>query len=432
MSLNIETTQGLERRVVITVPADTVEKTTREEFKRAAKNVRVDGFRKGHVPAHIIEQRFGASIRQDALNDLLPQHFFNAVLAEKINIAGRPTFTVETFEPGKDLVFTATFEVYPDVQLQGLENIKVEKPTVQISEADIDKMIDVLRKQQATWVVSDDAAKADDRVTIDFSGSIDGAEFEGGKASDFVLFMGQGRMIPGFEDGIVGHKAGEQFDIEVTFPETYHAENLKGKKAKFAITLKKVENMVLPELTDEFVAKFGPNTKTVADLRAEIRKNMERELKNALVSRVKQQVINGLLEQNPIEVPTSAVEEEIDVLRNQAAQRFGGNAQQAAQLPRELFEAEAKRRVQVGLLFSEVIKSHQLKADEARVQAMIADIASAYEQPAEVIEYYSKNEELMNNIRNVVLEEQAVDAVLAKAQVTEKASSFDEIMNPQA
>ncbi|MFC2553011.1 MAG: trigger factor, partial [Rodentibacter sp.] len=168
MSLNIETTQGLERRVVITVPADTVEKTTREEFKRAAKNVRVDGFRKGHVPAHIIEQRFGASIRQDALNDLLPQHFFNAVLAEKINIAGRPTFTVETFEPGKDLVFTATFEVYPDIQLQGLENIKVEKPTVQISEADIDKMIDVLRKQQATWVVSDDAAKADDRVTIDF------------------------------------------------------------------------------------------------------------------------------------------------------------------------------------------------------------------------------------------------------------------------
>ena len=432
MSLNIETTQGLERRVVITVPADTVEKTTREEFKRAAKNVRVDGFRKGHVPAHIIEQRFGASIRQDVLNDLLPQHFFNAVLAEKINIAGRPTFTVETFEPGKDLVFTATFEVYPDIQLQGLENIKVEKPTVQISEADIDKMIDVLRKQQATWVVSDDAAKADDRVTIDFSGSIDGAEFEGGKASDFVLFMGQGRMIPGFEDGIVGHKAGEQFDIEVTFPETYHAENLKGKKAKFAITLKKVENMVLPELTDEFVAKFGPNTKTVTDLRAEIRKNMERELKNALVSRVKQQVINGLLEQNPIEVPTSAVEEEIDVLRNQAAQRFGGNAQQAAQLPRELFEAEAKRRVQVGLLFSEVIKSHQLKADEARAQAMIADIASAYEQPAEVIEYYSKNEELMNNIRNVVLEEQAVDAVLAKAQVTEKASSFDEIMNPQA
>ena len=421
MSLNIETTQGLERRVTITVPAEAVEKATRDEFKRAAKNVRVDGFRKGHVPAHIIEQRFGASIRQDVLNDLLPRHFFDAVIAEKINIAGRPTFAIETFEPGKDLSFTATFEVYPEVELKGLENIKVEKPTVEITEADIDKMIDVLRKQQATWVESKAAAKADSRVTIDFVGSVDGEEFEGGKATDFVLFMGQGRMIPGFEEG-----------IDVTFPAEYHSENLKGKDAKFAITLKKVEEMELPELTDEFVAKFGPNTKTVADLRAEIRKNMERELKNALVSRVKQQVINGLIEQNPIDVPASAVEEEINVLRNQAAQRFGGNAQQAAQLPRELFDADAKRRVQVGLLFSEVIKSNELKADEERAKAMIADIASAYEQPAEVVEYYSKNEELMNNIRNVVLEEQAVDAVLAKAQVTEKASSFDEIMNPQA
>ena len=239
-------------------------------------------------------------------------------------------------------------------------------------------------------------------------------------------------MIPGFEEGIVGHKAGEQFDINVTFPAEYHSENLKGKAAKFAVTLKKVEVMVLPELTDEFVSKFGPNSKTVADLRVEIKKNMERELKNALVSRVKNQVIDGLIEQNPLEVPAAAIEQEIEVLRNQAAQRFGGNAQQAAQLPRELFEEQAKRRVQVGLLFSEVIASNELKADEARVKAMIEDIASAYEQPAEVIEYYNKNKELMNNIRNVVLEEQAVDAVLAKAQVTEKASSFDEIMNPQA
>ena len=239
-------------------------------------------------------------------------------------------------------------------------------------------------------------------------------------------------MIPGFEDGIVGHKAGDQFDINVTFPAEYHSENLKGKAAKFAVTLKKVEVMVLPELTDEFVSKFGPNSKTVADLRVEIKKNMERELKNALVSRVKNQVIDGLIEQNPLDVPAAAIEQEIEVLRNQAAQRFGGNAQQAAQLPRELFEEQAKRRVQVGLLFSEVIASNELKADEARVKAMIEDIASAYEQPAEVIEYYNKNKELMNNIRNVVLEEQAVDAVLAKAQVTEKASSFDEIMNPQA
>lgn len=428
---SIETTQGLERRVTISVPATDVEAAVREQLKGFAKNARVDGFRKGKVPHQIIEQRFGASARSEALNELLPRHFFDLAFKEKVNLAGRPTFAIETFEAGKDLVFTATFEVYPEVQLQGLENIKVEKQVVEISEADIDKMIDVLRKQQATWVESQDAAKADDRVTIDFVGSVDGEEFEGGKATDFVLAMGQGRMIPGFEEGIVGRKAGEQFDINVTFPAEYHAENLKGKAAKFAITLKKVELMVLPELTDDFVKKFGPNTKSVADLRVEIAKNMQRELKNALTSRVKQQVIDGLLAENALEVPTSAVDQEIEVLRNQAAQRFGGNVQQAAQLPRELFEEQAKRRVQVGLLFSEVIRSNELKVDEDRVKAMVADIASAYEQPTEVIEYYSKNNELMGNIRNVVLEEQAVDAVLAKAQVTEKAATFDEVMNPQ-
>lgn len=428
---SIETTQGLERRVSITVPAADVEAAVREQLKGFAKNARVDGFRKGKVPHQIIEQRFGASARSEALNELLPRHFFDLAFKEKVNLAGRPTFAIETFEAGKDLVFTATFEVYPEVQLKGLENIKVEKPVVEINEADIDKMIDVLRKQQATWAESQDAAKADDRVTIDFVGSVDGEEFDGGKATDFVLAMGQGRMIPGFEEGIVGRKAGEQFDIDVTFPAEYHAENLKGKAAKFAITLKKVEVMVLPELTDDFVKKFGPNTKTVADLRSEIAKNMQRELKNALTARVKQQVIDGLLAENAIEVPAAAVDQEIEVLRNQAAQRFGGNAQQAAQLPRELFEEQAKRRVQVGLLFSEVIRSNELKVDEERAKAMVADIASAYEQPAEVIEYYSKNNELMGNIRNVVLEEQAVDAVLAKAQVTEKVATFDEVMNPQ-
>ena len=430
MSISIETLEGLQRRVTITVAADKIEAAYKEQLKGYAKNARVDGFRKGKVPQSIIEQRFGVAARQEVLSDEMQRAFFDAVIAEKINLAGRPTFTPNNYQPGQEFSFSVTFEVFPEVELKGLENIEVEKPVVEISDADLDKMVDVLRKQQATWTESQEAVKAEDRVTIDFVGSVDGEEFEGGKATDFVLAMGQGRMIPGFEEGIVGHKAGEQFDIDVTFPAEYHAENLKGKAAKFAITLKKVENIVLPELTEEFVKKFG-NAKSVEDLRAEIKKNMQRELNNAVTARVKNQVINGLIEQNDIEVPAAAVAEEVEVLRQQAVQRFGGKPEMAAQLPAELFETEAKRRVQVGLLLSTVIGSNELKVDEARVEAMIADIASAYEQPAEVVEYYAKNRQLTENIRNVVLEEQAVDAVLAKAKVTEKAMSFDELMQSQ-
>ena len=430
MSISIETLEGLQRRVTIIVAADKIEAAYKEQLKGYAKNARVDGFRKGKVPHSIIEQRFGVAARQDVLSDEMQRAFFDAVIAEKINLAGRPTFTPNNYQPGQEFSFSVTFEVFPEVELKGLENIEVEKPVVEISEADLDKMVDVLRKQQATWAESQEAVKAEDRVVIDFVGSVDGEEFEGGKATDFVLAMGQGRMIPGFEEGIVGHKAGEQFDIDVTFPAEYHAENLKGKAAKFAITLKKVENIVLPELTEEFVKKFG-NAKSVEDLRAEIKKNMQRELNNAVTARVKNQVINGLIAQNDIEVPAAAVAEEVDVLRQQAVQRFGGKPEMAAQLPAELFEADAKRRVQVGLLLSNVISQNELKVDEARVEAMIADIASAYEQPAEVVEYYAKNRQLTENIRNVVLEEQAVDAVLAKAKVTDKALSFDELMQSQ-
>ncbi|MGM7798196.1 trigger factor [Yersinia enterocolitica] len=429
MQVSVETTQGLGRRVTITVAADSIEKAVKSELVKAAKNVRIDGFRKGHVPMNIVEQRYGASVRQDVLGDLMQRNFVDAIIKEKINPAGAPNYVPGQYKEGEDFTYSVEFEVYPEVELKDLESIEVEKPVVEVNDADVDTMLETLRKQQATWKETDAAATAEDRATLDFTGSIDGEVFEGGKATDFVLAMGQGRMIPGFEEGVIGHKAGEEFTINVNFPEDYHAENLKGKSAKFDIVLKKVEVRELPELTEEFIKRFGVADGSVAGLRAEVRKNMERELKGAVRNRVKTQAIDGLVSANEIDVPAALVEGEIDVLRRQAAQRFGGNEKQAAELPRELFEEQAKRRVVVGLLLGEVISQHELKADEDRVKALIEEMASAYEDPQEVIEFYSKNKELMNNMRNVALEEQAVETLLSKAKVTEKPTTFSELMN---
>ncbi|WP_145521660.1 trigger factor [Yersinia aldovae] len=429
MQVSVETTQGLGRRVTITVAADSIEKAVKSELVKAAKNVRIDGFRKGHVPMNIVEQRYGASVRQDVLGSLMQRNFVDAIIKEKINPAGAPNYVPGEYKEGEDFTYSVEFEVYPEVELKDLENIEVEKPVVEVNDADVDTMLETLRKQQATWKEADAVATAEDRATLDFTGSIDGEEFEGGKATDFVLAMGQGRMIPGFEEGVIGHKAGEEFTIDVNFPEDYHAENLKGKSAKFDIVLKKVEVRELPELTEEFIKRFGVADGSVAGLRAEVRKNMERELKGAVRNRVKTQAIDGLVSANEIDVPAALIEGEIDVLRRQAAQRFGGNEKQAAELPRELFEEQAKRRVVVGLLLGEVISQHELKADEDRVKALIEEMASAYEDPQEVIEFYSKNKELMNNMRNVALEEQAVETLLSKAKVTEKPTTFSELMN---
>lgn len=431
MQVTVETLEGLERRLNITVPAANIEDAVTKELRNIAKNRRFDGFRKGKVPLKMVAQMYGKAVRQDVMGEVMQRHFIEAIVKEKINPAGAPTFAPVSIEEGQDLVFNATFEVYPEVELKGLENITVEKPAVEVKEEDVAEMLETLRKQQATWKEVDAAAEAGSRATIDFVGSIDGVEFEGGKAENFPLEMGTGRMIPGFEDGIVGKTKGMEFEIDVNFPEDYHAENLKGKAAKFAIKINKVEVRELPELNDEFVAKFGVAEGGVEALKAEVRKNMERELKQAVKNRIKEQAIEGLVKENDINVPSALIDQEIDVLRQQAAQRFGGNPEAAAQLPRELFEEQAKRRVVVGLLLGEVIKSEELKADEDKVKALIEEMATAYEDPAEVMAYYSQNQQMMNNMRNLALEEQAIDAIIAKAQVSEKAVSFNELMNQQ-
>lgn len=345
-----------------------------------------------------------------------------------MNPAGAPTFTPGATDAEK-FEFTATFEIYPEVEIKGLDGIEVEQPVAEVQQADVDNMIETLRKQRATYEAVERAAEDGDKVVINFVGSVDGEEFEGGKAEDFELQLGSGRMIPGFEEGVKGHKAGEEFDIDVTFPEEYHAENLKGKAAKFAITVKEVKGANLPEVNDEFAKLFGITDGGIDALKAEISKNMSRELEQALKANVKEQVLNGLLAANEIELPKALIDGEVNVLRRQAMQRFGGQGANMPELPAELFTEQAERRVKVGLLLGEVIKSNELKAEEERVQALIASMASAYEDPKEVIEYYNGNEELMQNMRNLALEEQAVEAVLKSAKVTKKDVAFEEFMN---
>ncbi len=434
MQVSVEAKEGLERRLTITVPADTVDSAVKARLQQLAKTQRINGFRPGKVPVSVIQKRYGKAVRQEIAGEVMQRNFYEAIVQEKINPAGAPAFELKSDEDGKDLEFVASFEIYPEVEVSDLDKIEIEKPVVEIKDEDLANMMETLRKQHASWKEAEREVKEEDKVTIDFVGSVDGEEFEGGKAEDFALEMGKGRMIPGFEEPILGKKVGDEFTIEVTFPEEYHAEKLKGKDAKFEVTLKKVEELELPELNDEFATVFGIEDGDLDKLREEVKRNMQRELDQNLKNRVKEQVISGLIEKNPVELPSALVKQEIDALRQQSMQRFGQQAAQGnmPELPDDLFEENARRRVSIGLLLGQVINNEELKVDAARVDSMIETSASAYEDPEEVINYYRSNKELLQQMENLALEDQAIDAIAAKAVVTEVNKEFDEIMNKQA
>lgn len=428
MQVTMETTEGLERQLKITVPSEIIEKTIVSELKKISKNKQFDGFRKGKAPLSMVSRMYESSVRQDVLNELMQKHFFDAIMQEKLNPAGAPTFSPEEIKKDSDLVFKATFEVYPEVTISGLDKIKVEKPTCSISDADIDEMIETLQKQQSSWIESNDKVDHNSKVKINFEGKIDGEVFDGGKAESFELEMGQGKMIPGFEDGIVGHIKGDKFDVETQFPEDYHAENLKGKTAVFSIEVLDVLTRELPKLDDNFASKFGIKEGGIAALKTEIEKNMNRELKQTIKNKIKDMALNGLLENNEIDIPKSLIDQEIEVLKKQALQQFGGNMKNTPELPNEIFSEQAKKRVSIGLLLGEFIKQEKIEADDTKTKELIADIASAYEDPSEVIEYYNKDEKIFNNMKNLALEEEAIEKILSSAQVTEKEFSFNELM----
>lgn len=433
MQVSVETTQGLERRLTISVPAETVDVEVKNRLRQVSKTQRINGFRPGKVPPSVIQKRYGQSVRQEVAGEIMQRSFVDAIVAEKINPAGRPSFVAKSNEDGKELKFEATFEVYPEVELNNLDKIAVERPDVEVTDADLDEMFETLQKQHQTWKENKRKTKKGDKLTLDFTGRIDGKEFDGGKAEAFELELGAGRMIPGFEKEITGMKAGEEKTIKVTFPDDYHAENLKGKEAEFDIVVHKTEGPVLPTVDDEFAKLFGVEEGGVDALREEVSKNMSRELTQAVKAKVKSQVLDGLLASHEVGLPSALVAQEIDVLRQQAMQRFQGqmDPKNLPELPSEMFKEQAERRVKIGLLLGEVIKVNELKVDKEKVDELIATAASAYEDPNEVIEYYANNKELMQQMQNVALEEQAVEFLVEKAKVKNKKASFKDIMNPE-
>jgi trigger factor len=429
MQVSVENTSALERRMTIAVPAERVENEVNKRLQQTAKRAKVAGFRPGKVPMSVIRQRFEADARQEAFGDLVQASFYEAIVEQKLNPAGAPAVEPKSFEKGKDLEFVAIFEVFPEFTVAGFESINVERLSAEVADADLDNMLEVLRKQNTRFEAVERAAQNDDQVNIDFVGKVDGEVFAGGSAKGTQLVLGSGRMIPGFEDGLVGAKAGEERVVNVTFPEDYQNLDLAGKAAEFTITVNSVSAPVLPELNEEFFAQFGIKESTLEGFRTEVRKNMERELRQAIKTKVKNQVMDGLLAANPIEVPKALLENEVNRLRVQAVQQFGGNIK-PEQLPAELFEEQAKRRVVLGLIVAEVVKQFELKPDEGKVREMIEEMASAYQEPEQVIAWYYKNDQQMNEVRSVVLEEQVVDTVLQKATVTDKSVSYEDAVKP--
>ncbi|TQV86621.1 trigger factor [Aliikangiella coralliicola] len=430
MQVSVETTNGLERKLTIGVPANKVDDVALQRMKELAKTQRMNGFRPGKIPLNVIRKKFGNHVRQEVVSEVMQRSFYEAVVQEKLQPAGAPQIEPVSMDEGKDLEFTATFEVYPEVELKDFNEIEIDRVTAEVGEEDLSKMIDTLREQQANWVEVKRKSKEGDQVIIDFTGTIDGEEFAGGKADDFALQLGQGQMIPGFEDQITGAKAGDELEVKVTFPEDYQNKDVAGKDAVFATSVKvvnKKETLKMGELAE----KLGIEDGSISNMKVDVRKNMERELSQVLTSKVKEQVMEALIELHEFDVPKSMIDQEIENLKAQAMQQFGGQGASLPELPSEIFEEKATRRVKLGLVVGEIIKQNKLTADKEMVRTKLEELASVYEKPEEVINYYLSDENRLNEVEQLVLEDNVIQFVQDSAKVTDKPQSFDEVMNPK-
>mgnify|MGYP001229807716 FL=1 len=433
MAVNVETLEKLERKMTLTLPVSVIQSEVDSRLKKLARTVKMDGFRPGKVPMNVVAQRYGYSVHYEVMNDKVGEAFATAANEANLRVAGQPRITEKEDGADGQLSFDAVFEVYPDVQIGDLATAEVEKLTAEVSDAAIDKTVDILRKQRRTFAqrAHDQAAQDSDRVTVDFEGKIDGEPFAGGKAEDFQFIVGEGQMLKEFEEAVRGMKAGESKTFPLAFPEDYHGKDVAGKTADFLVTIKKIEAAHLPEVNEALAKSLGIEDGSVESLRADIKKNLEREVKFRLLARNKTAVMDALVAKAELDLPKAAVQAEVERLlegaRAELKQRGIKDADKAP-IPDDVFRPQAERRVRLGLVVAELVRSNELHAKPEQLRAHVEELAASYEKPADVMRWYFSDNRRMAEVEAVVIENNVAEFVLGKAKVTEKAVSFDELM----
>lgn len=432
MEVQLESSDGLLRQMKVRIPAERVSQAVDARLRNIARRAKIPGFRPGKAPLKLIQSQYGEQARLDVVTDLVRSSYPEAVEQAGVNPAGAPSFEVTAESPGAELEYVASFEIYPEITLGALDSLTVEKPVVEVAAADIDKLVENLRRGRRTLERVERAAVAGDVCEVDFVGRIDGEVFEGGAGKNAEIEIGAGRMLPDLENGLIGHAAGDTFVVELAFPADYRAEDLAGKTAQFEVTIHEVREPRLPEIDEDFLKQHGIEEGGAEALRDKCRAALEKERDKAVRNLIKGQALDGLLQMHPIEVPKALVQREIPRLREEAASRFNlagvSDEQKEQMLPDEIFEQQAQKRVALGLLVGEVMRTLEIKLDPARVERTLDEMAADYEQPEQVKQFYRSRQDLMQGLRALSLEEQVVETLIASGQVTEKPMSLDELL----
>ena len=433
MAVTVETLEKLERKITLTLPVGVIQTEVDSRLRKLARTVKMDGFRPGKVPMNVVTQRYGYSVHYEVMNDKVGEAFATAANEAKLRVAGQPKITESEAAPEGQMAFDAVFEVFPEVKIGDLATAEVEKLSADVTDEAIDKTIEILRKQRRTFAqrAQGTAAQDTDRVTVDFEGKIDGEPFAGGKADDFQFILGDGQMLKDFEDATRGMKTGESKTFPLAFPADYHGKDVAGKTADFMVTLKKLEAANLPSVDGELAKSLGIAEGTVEALRADIRKNLEREVKFRLLARNKQAAMDALVSKAELDLPKSSVQAELDrMVENARAdlKQRGIKDADKAPIPDDIFRPQAERRVRLGLVVAELVRANDLAAKPEQIKAHVDELAASYEKPADVVRWYFGDNRRMAEVEAIVIENNVTEFVLAKAKVTAKAVSFDELM----